>query len=271
MISISKKNKRLSNFYYNLCYTLTIETDKERLLKMEKEEKLKHIIKKLKLTTKEIAKKLEVTSSLISQLKSEYKTSTPLRNIHIYAFCLAYDVPVEIFKDESIDTHEKIDRRLEQEQLQQHDMFGTDSRMMEKLVGEWYMYSYPSNPQLAEVWEIQTTFHPNGTVIDEHNNSGYLHIGKNQSIIYKESNGTKNINTITFDNARVHYNIFIFSRVSKSNSINKEIFNFGICSRDKIPLDEVKIILGEINEVQLQMNYAMLDRVGKYTTIGRKK
>ena len=237
---------------------------------MEKEEKLKHIIKKLELTTKEIAKKLEVTSSLISQLKSDYKSSTSLRNIHIYAFCFAYNIPIAIFEDDSVDTPQKIDELIEKKRLKDKTIFYNDTEMMAKLVGKWYMYSYPSNPQFAEVWEIETLFYENRTVIDEHNNSGYLHIGQNQSVIIKESNGSKNITTITFDNARVHYNIFIFSRVSKSNSVNKEMFNFGICSRDKIPLSEVKGILGEINEVQLQMNYALLDRVGKYTTVGRK-
>jgi len=238
---------------------------------MTKEEKLKYIIKKLGLVTKDIAKKLEVTSSLISQLKSEYKTSTPLRNIHIYAFCFAYDVPVEIFENSSVDTAQKVDELLEQGLIEKSHIFGKDDNMMAKLVGDWYMYSYPSNPQLAKVWETKTTFYENSTIIDQHNNSGFLHIGTNQSVILKKSNGTQNITTITFDNARVHYNIFIFSRVSKSNSVNKEMFNFGVCSRTKIPIDEVVIILGEINEVQLQMNYAMLDRVGKRIKIGREK
>ena len=235
---------------------------------MTNKEKLKHIIKKLELTTKDIAKKLQVTSSLISQLKIDYKANTPLRNLHIYAFCFAYDVPIEIF-DETIDTVEQIDELLSQQELESETIFHKDSELMDRLVGEWYMYSYPSSPQLAEFHETRTSFYADGTVVDEHNNRGSLYIGKNQSIILKESNGSKNITSITFDNLRVHYNIFIFSRVSKSNSINKEMFNFGVCSRKKIDIALAKEILGEINEVQLQMNYAMLDRIGKHITIGR--
>ena len=236
---------------------------------MKNEEKLTYIIQKLNLSTKEIAKKLGVSSALISSIKSIY--TNKLRDIHLYAFAMAYDVPIEIFKDKNIETIEQIDELIEQERLKNREIVSTDEEMMDKLVGEWYMYSYPSNPQFAEVWETMTIFYPDGAVIDEHNNEGFLHIGQNQSVILKESNGSKNITTITFDNARVHYNIFIFSRISKSNSINKEMFNFGVCSREKIPLKEVKEILGEIDEVQLQMNYAMLDRVGEYTTVGRKK
>lgn len=237
---------------------------------MQKEEKLKHIIEILKLRTKDIAKKLGVTSSLITQLKSDLKGSTPLRNMHIYAICFAYDIPIEIFEDRNVNTKEKIAQLLHQQKLESKKIFHQDSELMEKLVGSWYMYSYPSSPQLTEVWETKTTFYENGTVEDEHNNSGSLYIGKNQSVILKESNGSKNITTITFDNSRVHYNVFIFSRVSKSNSVNKEMFNFGICSRKKLDIKLVKETLGDINEVQLHMNYAMLDRVGKCITIGRE-
>ena len=236
---------------------------------MKNEEKLSYIIQKLDLSTKDIAKKLGVTSALISSIKSIH--TNKLRDIHLYAFSMAYNIPMEIFKDKNINTKEQIDKILDTKVQKNNKIFENNKELMDKLIGEWYMYSYPSSPQFAEVWETVTKFYPDGTVIDEHNNKGFLHIGKNQSVIFKESNGTKNITTLTFDNARVHYNIFIFSRVSKSNSVNKEMFNFGICSKEKIPIDDVKEILGDIKEVQLQMNYAMLERVGKYTTVGGKK
>ena len=235
---------------------------------MKNEEKLTYIIRKLNLSTKEIAKKLGVTSSLISSIKSVH--TNKLRDIHLYAFAMAYNIPMEIFKNREIDTKEQIDILLLQKESKKREIFQNNSELMENLVGEWYMYSYPSSPQLAEVWETLTTFYPNKEVIDQHNNKGFLYIGKNQSVIFKESNGTKNITTITFDNPRVYYNIFIFSRVSKSNSVNKEMFNFGICSRNRLDISVAKEILGDINEVQLQMNYAMLDRVGKHIKIGRR-
>jgi hypothetical protein len=43
--------------------------------------------------------------------------------------------------------------------------------------------------------------------------------------------------------------------------MNKELFNFGICSRKKLDKDKVKRILGEVNEVQLQVNYDILERI----------
>ena len=222
--------------------------------------KLAYIQKKLNLATKDIAKKLEVSSAFISKLKNPFETTTRLRKLHLYAFSLAYNIPMEIFENKDIDTSAKIDELLSKQHAEL-SIFQHNKEILDKLVGTWYMYSYPSNPRLADVWEIETTFYNNYRVIDEHENQGTLNIGKNQSIILKESAGSKNITSITFDNSRIFYNAFLFSRVSKSNSMNKELFNFGICSRKKLDKDEVKIILGEVQQVQLQMNYTILERI----------
>jgi len=224
------------------------------------EAKLAYILKKLNLATKDIARELEVTSSLISQIKNSYEGSNRLRNIHLYAICFAYNIPIEIFKDKGVNTKSKIDNLLNRKE-KTLAIFTEDSSILEKLVGKWYMYSYPSNPRLIDVWETKTTIYDDYRVIDEHKNEGTLHIGKNQSIILKESAGSKNITSITFDNSRIFYNVFLFSRISKSNSMNKELFNFGICSRKKLNKKLVKEILGDINCVQLQMSYDMLERI----------
>jgi len=224
------------------------------------EKKLAYVIKKLGLVTKDIAKSLEVTSGLISRIKSTYEDSTPLRKIHLYAICSLYKIPMEIFENKNIDTAQKVDELLDQ-QHKESTIFSHNKEILDKLEGVWYMYSYPSNPRLADVWETETTFYNDYRVIDEHENQGTLHIGRNQTLILKESAGSKNITSITFDNARIFYNVFLFSRVSKSNSMNKELFNFGICSRKKLGKEEVKVILGEVNEVQLQVNYDILERI----------
>jgi transcriptional regulator with XRE-family HTH domain len=222
------------------------------------EEKLAYVIKKLGLVNKDIAKKMGMSAVSISQIKN-YREGK-LRNHHIYAICFAYNVPIAIFENKTIDTVQKVDELLAQ-QHKESTIFSHNKEILDKLVGIWYMYSYPSNPRLADVWETETTFYNDYRVIDEHENEGTLHIGKNQTLILKESAGSKNITSITFDNARIFYNVFLFSRVSKSNSMNKELFNFGICSRKKLKKDEVKVILGEVNEVQLQVNYDVLERI----------
>lgn len=225
-----------------------------------KEEKLAYVMKKLGLVTKDIAKKLGVSSALISQIKNNYESSNRLRNIHLYAICFAYDIPIEIFENKEIDTEQKIDEILSQKH-KEITMFHHNKEVLDKLVGDWYMYSYPSNPRLTDLWETKTTFYDDYAVIDEHNNKGTLNIGKSQSIVLKESNGSKNITSITFDNARIFYSVFLFSRVSKSNGMNKEIFNFGVCSRKKLDKKIVQDILGEVNGVQLQIDYDILERI----------
>jgi len=222
--------------------------------------KLAYIKKKLNIATKDMAKKLEVSSAFISKLKSPYETTTRLRSLHIYAICSAYNIPLNIFENKDIDTADKIDELLNQ-QHKENTIFHHNKEVLDILVGVWYMYSYPSNPRLADVWETKTTFHDDYRVVDEHENEGTLNIGHNQCVVLKESAGSKNITSITFDNSRIFYNVFIFSRVSKSNSMNKELFNFGICSRKKLDKSLVKEILGDVNRVQLQMSYDVLERV----------
>ena len=222
------------------------------------EEKLAYVIKKLGLVNKDIAKKMGMSAVSISQIKN-YREGK-LRNHHLYAICFTYNIPIAIFENKNINTSEKVDELLDQ-QHKESIIFSHNKEILDKLVGVWYMYSYPSNPRLADVWETETTFYNDYRVIDEHENEGTLHIGKNQTLILKESAGSKNITSITFDNARIFYNVFLFSRVSKSNSMNKELFNFGICSRKKLDKEEVKVILGEVNEVQLQVNYDILERI----------
>ena len=220
-----------------------------------KEEKLKYIITKLNLSNKDIFEKLELGRVTLANIKCYHQNR--LRKHHLYAICSAFHIPMEIFEDESIQTEEKIDEIL----MNKIDIFHKDYELLNKLNGDWYLYSYPSNSSFAKVWETKTTIYKDFSVEDMHQNRGKLFIGKNQSIILKESHNSKNITSITFDNNRVAYSHFPFSRVSKSNGINKELFNFGFFSREKIDLDDATKILGELKDVQLKIDHNMLERI----------
>lgn len=221
------------------------------------EEKLNYVIKKLSLQTKEIALKLEISPALISQIQNHYNDK--LKKIHLYAICSAYNIPLVIFENDNINEEEMIDSLLKKSQ--HNTMFHTDHDILNKLTGLWYLYSYPSNPKISEIWCTETTIYEDYRVEDAHKNEGKLHIGEKQSVILKESHNSKNITSITFDNNRITYEIFPFSRVSKSNSLNKELFNFGFFSRRKMDKEEAKEVLGSVHEVQLQMNYELLERI----------
>ncbi len=225
------------------------------------ERKLQYVIKKLKLKNGDIAEKLGMSSGLISQIQNSVNVNK-LKKCHLYAICYAYNIPIEIFENKNIKTSNMVDELLEQK-ITKKSIFKKNYRLLNKLVGEWYLYSYPSNINFSKdgIWKTKTTIYEDATVKDEHNNWGNLFIGEKQSIIIKESHNSKNLTSITFDNDRVTYENFIFSRVSKSNILNKELFNFGFFSKREIETDKVKKILGKIEKVQLQMEYDMIEKV----------
>jgi len=220
-----------------------------------KEEKLKYVFEVLNLQNKEVSEKLEMPRTMVSNLQSYYQSKT--KKYHLYAICGAYNIPMEIFEDKSINTKKQIYNILKNRE----DIFHKNPKLLDSIKGLWYLYSYPSSPSLAKVWETETIIYEDYSVEDIHQNRGKLLIGKNQSIILKESSNSKNITSITFDNNRIVYGKFPFSRVSKSNGLNKEIFNFGFFSRDKVDLKEAVEILGDLKSVQLKIDHNMLERI----------
>ena len=223
-----------------------------------REEKLKYVLEILNLQNKEVSEKLEMGRAMVSNIQSYHQGR--LKKYYLYAICGAYNIPMEIFEDKSINTKEQIYNILKNRE----DIFHKNSELLASLKGTWYLYSYPSNPSLAKVWETETIIHPDYSVEDMHQNRGRLLIGKNQSIILKQSSNSKNITSITFDNNRVAYGKFPFSRVSKSNGLNREIFNFGFFSRDKVDLDEAVEILGDLKSVQIKISHDMLERINSH-------
>ncbi len=145
--------------------------------------------------------------------------------------------------------------------MELNSVFKRDYELIPKLIGRWYLYSYPSNPKVSEVWRTEVHIYDDLTVLDAHRNRGKVYIGKKQSLIIKQSHNSKNLTVTSFDNDRVTYGNFPFSRIAKSNSVNREILSFGFFSREKIDKKEAKEILGELSLVQLQIDYDFIDRV----------
>jgi len=221
------------------------------------EEKLEYVINKLKLKSKDISAHLGISPSMLSQIQNH--SASKLKPYHLYAMAQAYAIPMEIFQNDDINTPELIDMILPEREKEKHLIYSNEL-LLSRLLGLWYLYSYPSNSS-EKIYATEHTIYIDGTVIDEHENRGKIYFGKNQSLILKESKNSKNLTSITFDNNRVTYECFAFSRVSKSNHLNRELFNFGFFSRDKLEKDEVKHILGKRESVQLQMDYKMLERL----------
>jgi len=231
---------------------------------MNENEKLNFLLRYMKLSDKVVADGLGVHSSNISRWRKDLE----LKKMHILAISKLFNVPLEIFNDKKIDTEEKIKLMLDRYKQKQKTIFYQNRDILNKLTekndGIWYFYSYPSTISLGHIWITKTQFFSDFTVVDEHNNSGELMIGQNQSIILKESNNSKNITAIIFDNIKITYNILPFSRISKSNAINEEMFNFGFFSQTKFPENEAMEILGNKPELQLKIDYEFIKRVNSY-------
>ena len=235
-----------SNFYYD-------------------EEKLSFIIDYLKIDVKEIAEVFGTKSNYISKLREQMHNT--LKPMHLHAFSHAFNVPYRIFEDKSINSSKKIKVILEQQKESQKEaIFKSNYPLMEVIEGDWYAYFYPSN-RFANLHSIKTTIHIDGTVTDANSNWGKLLIGKNQSMIVKETRNSKNLVTIIFDNHQVAYNLFHFSLVSKRNHVNREMLNFGFFSRKEIEPDIAKEILGEKKHLQLKMQCDFIERISEYVEV----
>ena len=231
---------------------------KERDILDNNEKKLHYIIKYLKLKTNDLSSKLSLSPSMVSQIQNQY--TNKLKPYHLYAISHAYNIPMNIFENEHINTAEMIKSILDNS-IKRKSPFYQNEALLEKMLGEWYLYSYPSNSNHAAVYATKHLIYADGSIEDQHNNRGKIYFGQQQSLIVKESNNSKNLTSITFDNNRVTYEYFAFSRVSKSINLNKELFNFGFFSREKLSDDDAISILGDRSQVQLQINYEMLERL----------
>ena len=232
------------------------------------QEKFNFIINELKLEVNEIASKFGVTTGTVSGWRKEYNNKE-LKPMYLYALESAYGVPYKIFEDTSINTKEQVKALLHKEKSN-ISVFQENERLLKALVGTWYAYLYPSN-LFADIYHIKTTINTDGTVIDENGNWGELKLGKNQSMIIKEADNSKNLISMTFDNIQVRYGMFHFSLVSKRNIINRELFNYGFLSRKKIDNDIATKILGDKQFLQIKIQYDLVERIAEYIDWDREK
>lgn len=141
---------------------------------------------------------------------------------------------------------------------EEDSIFKKNQKLFDKLQGIWYAYLYPSNPKSAEktegIWVVKTTIRNDYSVVDWWGNSGYLKLGKHESLIIKESYENDDLTVIRFSNRHVPFEHFRFTIVSNQNNTTHEMVNFGFYSRQKYSPKEAKRILGEMGSVQLKLN-----------------
>jgi len=212
------------------------------------------------------------SNTMISNLRNSTRTAT-LNQLHMDGLEKYFNIPVEVWKDLDI-SDEKIDKTiLEYRKRQYHNkhIFTRNNRLFDKLKGIWYAYLYASNPASAKetegIWIVETTIHDDYSVVDYWGNKGYLKLGKNESLIVKESYDNEDLTIIRFPNRQIPSEHFRFIIVSNQNNTEHEMVNFGFYSRIKYSPKKAKKILGEVNNMQLKLSLDFNDRVNEQCVV----
>jgi len=226
---------------------------------MNNEEKFAYVIKYMGIEEKEIADTFGINKSNISRFKSN--TNSLLKTVHLYGMERCFGVPYKIFEDKNITTKSQIQKIIDdRKERTVFDPFIDGKNILNKLIGIWYVYLYPSSKN-NELYEIITTINEDYSVYDQNDNIGKLFISDRQSMIIKKSDNSRNLVSITFDNADISYSLFKCSLISKANQSEMEMLSFGFISKKILSKEKAKGILGNIKEQQLQMNLKFKDRI----------
>ena len=174
----------------------------------------------------------------------------------------------EVLNEEYINTilKEYKDRLLEHKKEGINRLFSKNSRVWDKLEGDWYAYLYSSEVfnKNQYIHQVKTTFYGDYQVIDEYGNQGKLFMGENQSIIIKKTPNEKNFSLIVFNHTNVTYSTFrfaIFSIQNGTGSGGEEMINWGFYTKNKVSLPEAENILGKKERVQIKLDLDFAKRV----------
>ena len=214
------------------------------------------------------------------------KSSAVIKKIHMESINKHYKIPMSIWDEDIPFNKSEIDKLIKKYRLslqkslfldiEEDTIFSKNSKLFKKLKGVWYAYIYPSNPISAidteGVWIVETEIYDDYTVIDQWSNKGYLKLGKQESLIIKESYENNDLTVIRFQNRQVPFEHFRFTIVSNQNYTTHEMVNFGFYSRHKYTPKEAKEILGDMSKVQLKLDLEFEERLRVHGVVrGAKK
>ena len=198
-----------------------------------------------------------------------------IKKMHMESMERHHQIPLTVWDNSLSFNKQKIDQCIHEYKTslkatrisfeKEDNIFTNNKQLLKNLKGVWYAYLYPSNPNSAKetegIWIVETTIHDDYTVVDYWGNSGYLKIGKNQSLIIKEPFENSDLTVIRFSNRHVSFEHFRFTIVSNQNGTIDEMVNFGFYSRKKYSPQEAKEILGNIEKVQLKLDSSFEKRL----------
>ena len=228
----------------------------------------------------------------VSNMRSNNSKNSVIRKVHMESIETHYQIPLSIWNHNIIMDREIIEdmiyeyrfklreQKSEKESYLHYKkllkegsinfsdrttIFQNNKRLFDKLKGVWYAYLYASNPKSAKdtegIWIVETTIYSDYSVVDYWKNGGYLKIGKQESLIIKESYDNSDLTIIRFPNRQVPSQNFRFVIISNQNNTAHEMVNFGFYSRKKYTPKEAKSILGDIEKSQLKLDLEFNNRI----------
>jgi hypothetical protein len=249
----------------------------EKILKTKKE-KLHFVITELHIPNINIIQKTQLQSNVVSEIINPENLSRNLKNYHLFAIALAYNIPIEIF-DDDITTSSEIRELLRRtKNLNRVENKREFNLQLQHLVGEWFAYFYCDNvkarskifnemmsdKEVSFIKKEKISINSSLQVKSDEKKQGSIKIGTNQSIIILEDKNSNDMMLYSFDNDRVCYNRFFVSKISKTKHSKNEILNFGFFSKKELHEKEIQSILGNFEEIQLRVQCTLLDRIGSY-------
>ncbi len=227
---------------------------------MTKIEKFDFIIKLLDLRFIAIAKKLEISHTYITHWIKNKK----LKMLHLYAFSSAYDVPMIIFTDDSINTKEKIEIYIKHIRIK--SSFTNPIRLLEKIQGSWFVYFHSTLNQTAILTEATLIIDKNLSVeftVNEFKYKGNIFIENDQTLMILKSKLVKNRIYFSFDNEKLE-SIFFACMKYKNHITNVNGVNLTLFSKEKLDNSNIKEILGNGDNNKIVISEEMLNKSFKY-------
>jgi len=202
--------------------------------------------------------------AFINQIEKEVNSIdfifTDNYNFVITKFLRVNNPVFNLYEDKStIDEFQAIYRKIFNRSIdydtfinKQYKLCVNNNPILQKIVGEWYIYAYGSN----KLYEDRLTIFQNGTVDyyykDKETDIGKIINYKYQSIILLNDIVDKRLFTITFDHEDYKINrAFTIKIVAKQYKSNNDILTIGIMSKEPIKTEKVCEILGDIDNVRI--------------------
>jgi transcriptional regulator with XRE-family HTH domain len=233
---------------------------------MKNVEKIFYIMELLNLTANNVASKLEINNSLISHWKSG--RNKPKR-VHIYAFCFAFNIPVDIFRlyneneANNFDNPKQIEKYLNKYQNSDKEIeerCERDDNVIKRLsCDELYFYNPFEEISILKIEGNYKVLNLNsrGEIIRE----GKIEINESQSIIKLKSNQTKIYLYIIFDNKHIRQKNLFYGSFISQNLVSKPTIGMCILSRVQLSQNGFEYIFKNEKRVQIEMDNELEEKI----------